>query len=151
VLNCFQIRKYFSMIVGFFIYLFMTPLYSIIFVEYAFCNTHDLSWGNRPTTDVEPNQARSKVEKEKEYKVFRANLLIFWIILNVLVYILTVSQESPSLKKVFYIIRALSWVMLVINGMRMICAIIYIFMFYIGQKRIEAKIMKPSASPNPIP
>ena len=139
ILNCFQVRKYFSMIIGFFIYLYVIPLYSIIFVIYAFCNTHDLSWGNRPTTEIDHNSSVLKNEKDKEYKAFRTNLLIGWLLLNILIYIVTMSQEKPSVNKVFYIIRALSWVMLCINGMRMFFSIIYIFMFYIGQKRIEVR------------
>ena len=37
-------------IVGLFSYLLLIPMFVNVFSIYAFCNLHDVSWGNRPTT-----------------------------------------------------------------------------------------------------
>jgi len=48
---------------------------------YAISNIHDVSWGSRPQGDsVKENNA--KIDTELEYKRYRSNFLIFWIIIN---------------------------------------------------------------------
>lgn len=69
----------FKIIMGFISYLFLTPTYVNMFIVYSFCNIHDVSWGNRDTI-----QSKEIQEKERAFKQFRSNVLIVWIIFNVL-------------------------------------------------------------------
>ena len=46
-------------IVGLFTYLLLIPMYINVFSIYAFCNLHDVSWGNRPTTQGTGTEAFS--------------------------------------------------------------------------------------------
>lgn len=43
------INNFMKYTLGLFAYLFMLPTFSIIMQIYAFCNLHDISWGNRPS------------------------------------------------------------------------------------------------------
>eukprot|EP00830_Metopus_es_P000925 TRINITY_DN10802_c0_g1_i1.p1 TRINITY_DN10802_c0_g1~~TRINITY_DN10802_c0_g1_i1.p1 ORF type:complete len:724 (-),score=71.19 TRINITY_DN10802_c0_g1_i1:79-2250(-) len=91
IFNISRIGRYCAFFVGIFMYLFFSPLYMNIFVIFAFCNTHDLSWGNRPPS-VKSHEAgvRSQEENKKfnrqrkmENKSFRTHFLVLWIICNV--------------------------------------------------------------------
>ena len=66
----------FKALIGFVSYLFLTPTYINMFITYSFCNIHDVSWGNRASAGAG--------KKEDEYKGFRSNVLVTWIIFNVL-------------------------------------------------------------------
>ena len=46
-------------VVGLFTYLLLIPMYINVFSIYAFCNLHDVSWGNRPTTQGTGTEAFS--------------------------------------------------------------------------------------------
>lgn len=63
---------------------YLSPTYINILTIYAIANIHDVSWGSRPT---EHNALLQAVERRKTsmYKNFRANFLIFWLIINVAV------------------------------------------------------------------
>ena len=65
--------------VGFISYLFLTPTYVNMFTIYSYCNIHDITWGNRATVVDEAVR-----QKEDQFKSFRLNVLILWIIFNVL-------------------------------------------------------------------
>ena len=68
-----------KIIMGFISYLFLTPTYVNMFIIYSFCNVHDVTWGNRAT-----NLSEEMQKKDDEFKAFRSNVLILWIIFNVL-------------------------------------------------------------------
>ena len=59
--------------------LFLSPTYVNIFTIYAISNIHDVSWGSRPATN-DPVSKSAEKKKEENYKNFRANFLVFWII-----------------------------------------------------------------------
>ena len=40
-----NLHKY---IIGMLSYMFLLPTFSVLLQVYAFCNLHDISWGNRP-------------------------------------------------------------------------------------------------------
>ena len=46
-------------IVGLIAYLLLIPMFSNIFSIYSMCNLHDISWGNRPTTETNGTEAFS--------------------------------------------------------------------------------------------
>lgn len=68
-----------KIILGFISYLFLTPTYVNMFIVYSFCNIHDVTWGNRAT-----NLSEEMQKKDDEFKAFRSNVLILWIVFNVL-------------------------------------------------------------------
>ena len=42
------LENFLTYVVGLSVYLFMIPSFTMIMQVYAFCNLHDISWGNRP-------------------------------------------------------------------------------------------------------
>jgi chitin synthase len=74
-------------VIGLMAYIFLTPTYSIVFGIYSFCNLHDISWGNRPATDIGMNtltaDKKRQEEMKDEYEVFRSYALFFWILINI--------------------------------------------------------------------
>ena len=74
-------------ICGLFTYILLIPMYINVFSIYAFCNLHDVSWGNRPTTQGTGTEAFSadkqiQLMTEHNYQEFRANILFIWIVAN---------------------------------------------------------------------
>ena len=66
------------------------------------CNLHDVSWGNRPTSTGAEAFTANKNDQEKikgDYMVFRTNFVIFWLIANIVYYIMItefVSNEKAD-------------------------------------------------------
>lgn len=75
----FNLKKY---IIGLLAYLLMMPYYANIFLIYAVCNLHDVSWGNRPENTGENTVAVQKADQEKakaDYQVFRCKFVFWWV------------------------------------------------------------------------
>ena len=75
---------------GFLSYLVMMPVFTNLFQIYALCNLHDVSWGNRPTsTGQEAFSANrnSQLKAEGDYKAYRANFVLFWLLCNAAYYV----------------------------------------------------------------
>ena len=104
VLPCFMrpldfLSNFKSYAFGFISYMLMMPVFTNVFQIYAMCNLHDVSWGNRPAstgqeafTDVKKEQAKS----EEEYKVFRTNFVLLWLLANLGYYIMIVELVASS-------------------------------------------------------
>ena len=73
--------------------IYLAPTYVNILSIYAISNIHNITWGSRP--DVKDDKSKfNKIEEkfvktEKElkidYKNFRSNFLIFWLIVNIFI------------------------------------------------------------------
>ena len=63
---------------------YMSPTYVNIMTIYSIVNIHDVSWGNRPSSQ---NNKLQQIENRKGimYRDYRANFLIIWIITNIIV------------------------------------------------------------------
>jgi len=75
---------------GFVSYILMMPVFTNTFVIYAMCNLHDVSWGNRPTSTGQEAFSASKnvqANSEADYKVYRTNFVLLWILCNALYYV----------------------------------------------------------------
>ncbi len=59
--------------------LFMSPTYVNVFTIFAISNIHDVSWGSRPAIN-DPLNASVEKQKEENYKNYRSNFLVFWIL-----------------------------------------------------------------------
>ena len=82
--------------------LYMAPTYINIISIYAISNIHNISWGSRPEVKDEKSESKfNKIEKKLEidYKNFRANFLIFWLVLNLLIgnSVTYISRESNEI------------------------------------------------------
>jgi hypothetical protein len=62
----------------------MQPMTVSVINIYAFCNIHDVSWGNRPTTGQEMAtvDAAKKEKLKQEYMVYRGKFLLVWMMTN---------------------------------------------------------------------
>ena len=66
----------------------MAPTYINIISIYAISNIHNITWGSRPEVKDKKSESKfNKIEKKLEidYKNFRSNFLIFWLVVNLLV------------------------------------------------------------------
>ena len=66
--------------------IYLAPTYVNILTIYAISNIHDVSWGSRPDNKDKKVESRfAKIEKKREinYKNYRSNFLIIWIIVNI--------------------------------------------------------------------
>ena len=73
---------------GFVYIIYLAPTYINILSIYAISNIHNVTWGSRPSVvDAKSQSKFQKIEKKLEinYKNFRSNFLIFWLILNLLI------------------------------------------------------------------
>ena len=87
------LQNYSKYMLGFTSYMLMMPIFTNVFQIYAMCNLHDVSWGNRPSsTGQEAFSANKKAQQksENDYKVFRTNFVFFWLLANLLYYILII-------------------------------------------------------------
>ena len=69
-----------KVLTGSLVLLCMLPTYINIFVIYAISNLHDISWGNRPTTE---KVSKKQVELKISYEVFRSRCLVAFVLANV--------------------------------------------------------------------
>ena len=76
---------------GLFQYMFLLPTYIHVFLIYAFCNVHDVTWGLR--NDKESHNVDG--DKTEEFKVFRVKFVAFWALLN-FVFVLFFSLYDPE-------------------------------------------------------
>ena len=68
--------------------LYLAPTYINIISIYAISNIHNITWGSRPEVKDKKSESKfNKIEKKLEidYKNFRSNFLIFWLVVNLLV------------------------------------------------------------------
>ena len=73
-------------IIGSFYIICLAPTYINIISIYAISNIHNITWGSRP--DTKDRKTQSKFERaernlEIEYKNFRSNFLLFWLLINI--------------------------------------------------------------------
>ena len=76
---------------GFISYMLMMPVFTNVLQIYAMCNLHDVSWGNRPTSQGAEAFSAKRAEQEKltnDYKVYRTNFVLCWLAANTGYYIL---------------------------------------------------------------
>ena len=80
VLNiCGWLNNIKTFIIGTISFIFLVPTFLNVFVIYAFCNIHDMSWGTR-----ESNSDTAK-QKEREFKAYRSKFLITWLVFNMFI------------------------------------------------------------------
>ena len=84
------LQNFKSYTMGFLSYMVMMPVFTNIFQIYAMCNLHDVSWGNRPTSTGQEAFSANKQQQansENDYKVYRTNFVMLWLLGNVVYYI----------------------------------------------------------------
>ena len=89
--------------------LYLAPTYINIISIYAISNIHNISWGSRPEVKDKKSESKfNKIEKklEVDYKNFRSNFLIFWLVVNLLVgnSVTYISRQSNELVMMFFAI-----------------------------------------------
>ena len=70
---------------GIFYLTYLSATYINIFTIFSILNIHDVSWGSRPTG--ESNKMLYETERKKQvlYRDFRAQFLMFWLVVNAIV------------------------------------------------------------------
>ena len=84
---------------GFVAYMVMMPVFTNVFQIYAMCNLHDVSWGNRPTStgqEAFTSNKNTAAQSEGDYKVYRTNFVLIWLVANAAYYIMIVELVDSS-------------------------------------------------------
>jgi hypothetical protein len=91
-------------VIGLACYLMLIPMFVNVFSIYAMANLHDISWGNRPstqaTTGTEAFSSKAAVQAKtaEDYKTFRANFLFAWLCCNgaYFLFVLAIGNSGSS-------------------------------------------------------
>jgi chitin synthase len=78
------IKYFIHYVLGLISYLYMVPTFVNVFTVYAFCNLHDISWGNRPAHEVNSSSSAMQEKLKIEYEVFRSYVLYVWFSANII-------------------------------------------------------------------
>ena len=64
--------------------IYLAPTYINIFTIYSISNIHDVTWGSRPSAQI---QKSNEVENQMKikYKNYRAKFLVVWMMVNIVV------------------------------------------------------------------
>ncbi|KAF4706673.1 Chitin synthase, class 2 [Perkinsus olseni] len=123
-------------IINYLQYTFMSPTYINIFQTFAFCNTHDLSWG---TKGLDSNDVSQK-DVQAQRNEFRTYLVLCWAISNLaLIYGVTSSTEGTSGSATVLAISANSFMYFVLgtvvffNGVKSIGSLLYLIRYWFGR------------------
>jgi hypothetical protein len=98
----------------------MTPTYVNMFLIYAMCNIHDVSWGNRETV-----MTAAETNREDDYKAYRTKWVLIWLLLNCSFgyFINRMEQEGDTIFMVIVAIAALCLLFLrFLGSMLYLCA-----------------------------
>ena len=128
------IENFMKYLIGLFAYLFMMPTFTNVMQIYAFCNLHDISWGNRPATSqgVEAVSANKKKQDELrlEYQVYRSNFVYLWIVANIgyMVFsvVLTSKRDPRTKNEGFGVLDFLALFIAFLVLFKVVCATIYV-------------------------
>ena len=113
--------------------IYLAPTYVNILSIYAISNIHTITWGSRP--DVKDDNSKSKFNKidkkfdkinkklKIDYKNFRSNFLIFWLIVNIFIgnSVTLVSRENNE-----FILFCLAYFLFGIMAFKILFASLYI-------------------------
>ena len=53
-------------IMGFIMYMLLTPFFINVLTVYTMCNLHDVSWGNRPSATESAAESAARAAKQKK-------------------------------------------------------------------------------------
>jgi hypothetical protein len=112
--------------------IYMSPTYVNIFTIFAISNIHDVSWGSRPATqDTRVKAAADK--KDEMYKDFRANFLIFWLAVNIVVggWVTYASRNDQE-----YILLGIGIFLAAVLVIKLVLALLYIVLYLIHKVAI---------------
>ncbi|EER16352.1 Chitin synthase, putative, partial [Perkinsus marinus ATCC 50983] len=117
-------------------YTFMSPTYINIFQTFAFCNTHDLSWG---TKGLDSNDVSQKDVQAKRNE-FRTYLVLCWAITNLaLIYGITSPTDGTSGSATVLAISADGFLYFVLgtvvffNGVKSLGSLLFLVQYWFGR------------------
>ena len=141
IMNMGKLRTW-DFVKGIFFSLFLSPTYVNVFTIYAISNIHDVSWGSRPA-NTDPVSLSAEKKKEEEYKNYRANFLVFWILWNVGTGfgLITLSRNGNS-NTIFYIGLGLSAVV----SLKIILSIFHLLVTFYHDWSVKRMIRRAKKS-----
>ena len=100
-------------------YLMLLPSYTNIFLIYAFCNMHEITWGTRGDVDNHVN-----ISKDSTYKFtkYRTRFVMQWIISNLIFIFLLCAFSHAS--DIYYLIVT-SAILLFVISIKVIASLWY--------------------------
>ena len=119
--------KLLDIIKGTFYSMCLIPTHINIITIYAISNLHDVSWGSRPKVTNENAESRFRgiqSKREIEYKNFRSNVLVIWLLFNIAVVFAIYYTVQNSY---YFMIDGLEWFLIGIAGFR----IFFLTLFHI--------------------
>lgn len=115
--------------------IYLSPTYVNIFTIFAISNIHDVSWGSRPAT----NNAKVQVaaaRKDEMYRNYRANFLIFWISVNIVVggVVTYLSRNGQT-----YVLLAIGGFLVSVILVKLLCSCIHIVVTWYHRIMVSIK------------
>ena len=112
-------KQFIATLRGITFYLMLLPSYTNIFLIYAFCNMHEITWGNRNDVDNHVNIAKDDTVKFTKY---RTRFIMTWIIANLVFIFLLVAFSHAS--DIYYLIVS-SCIMLFVISIKVLASLYY--------------------------
>lgn len=124
---------------GIFFTMYLSPTYVNLFTIFAISNIHDLSWGNRPSGGA--GKSAQQIKTEKMYKNYRANFLIFFLVVNITVAtVITNLNRSGEQSVIEYIAYALAGILVAKLVLALIHRIVTFFhVFMVNRHKVKKR------------
>ena len=108
--------------------IFLSPTYVNTLTIYAICNIHDVSWGSRPDNKnkkIDPRFVKAEKKRETEFSNYRANFLVLWSIINIIVSNLVTHSSRMGQKTA---VIAIGILLTIVVGFKYVFCTIYMFL-----------------------
>ena len=125
---CFSFQYFFSrQLPGILSYIFMMPLYQLIFQVFSYANLHDVSWGNRQVSvDSSLQNAGASVDpkvRKLGYKMTRHYILMVWMISNLMVgYLMSAFGKN----NITWVLQYVAWGLIGFQGIKIVASFVYV-------------------------
>ena len=144
---CFSFENFFSrQLPGILSYIFMMPLYQIIFQVFSYANLHDVTWGNRDVSVDKTLQSSGAAVDPKErklgYKMTRLFVFMLWMISNLMVgYLMSAFGKN----NITWVLQYVAWGLIGFQGTKIMASLVYLMRIQCCVKRTIRDNMKREA------
>ncbi len=86
-------HSFMLMIKGMLSYLLFLPMLIAWFGSYSYARLWDLTWGNRPASEMEASSAEVREKKIKKFKIMNIKLILILAVINIALYFVPLSGQ----------------------------------------------------------
>lgn len=141
-------HNFWIMLSGCFQFLYMIPSYVNIFLIYATCNIHDVTWGNRPDNLNEEEKRRLQ-----EFEEYRTKWVIIWVLCNAIFAFFFRNVQKSTADRDFTGTEMYMWVIAIIGTalmtVRVIGSLLYLILEFSVSKHSPGDAINRQYHQNP--